>query len=683
MDTRRSLSDRLTQRASRAILLIGVAVALVIGALAYGGSPLVRRLDHAVLDGLMLATASGKTSRHTVVVDIDEVSLSAVGQWPWPRYRVAALLQRIAEQQPAAIGLDILFSEPDRSSLVNIRQTFRNDFGVELTFAGVPEGLTDNDGFLGYQIARTGTIASSYFYFDHVNTAPVQTRTGVVFDGRTDLLSLNQATGVLVNAPEIASQSRFGSFFNTQIDEDGLLRRFPLLIEHQGVVHPHLSLAAAMRSLGVVSGTVETGLNGLSLRIGSHRIPIDARGFSTLRFAGKPRLYDAIPAVEVLNGRFDPAALKGKIVLIGSSATGLNDIYPTAMDARFPGLKAQAAMVENILDDDVLRTPAWAPLAIFAACAVVGLLMSALFIVVAHVHSAVLGTAIALLAMACTSTALWTQADLFVSPAAPMLVAVVLFVSFFVVRFAIERQRAQARLRALENARQVTIESMASVAETRDPETGGHIKRTQHYVKAVAEELARRGHHAQLLTPDYINLLFLSAPLHDIGKVGVPDHILLKPGKLTPDELVIMKRHAEYGADIIRASSQHIEGDNFLVVAGEIAATHHERWDGTGYPKGLAGDAIPVAGRIMAIADIYDALISRRCYKEPFTHAHATQYLREQRGTIFDPLILDVFFAIEDTIQDIAARYKDEAEGEVRRPHETAPVLVPAITAAA
>ena len=164
------------------------------------------------------------------------------------------------------------------------------------------------------------------------------------------------------------------------------------------------------------------------------------------------------------------------------------------------------------------------------------------------------------------------------------------------------------------------------------------------------------------MTKEYIELLFISAPLHDIGKVGVPDHILLKPGKLTPPELEVMKQHAEFGRKIIFSSAQRIEGDNFLIVAGEIAATHHEKWDGTGYPLGLAGQDIPLSGRIMAVADIYDALISRRCYKEPFPHEMATNLMREARGTIFDPMILDAFFSIEDTIKEIAAQYSDEAE---------------------
>jgi response regulator RpfG family c-di-GMP phosphodiesterase len=272
------------------------------------------------------------------------------------------------------------------------------------------------------------------------------------------------------------------------------------------------------------------------------------------------------------------------------------------------------------------------------------------------------GSALVAAALLSASAALFAQAGLFVSAGAPLLVVAGLFIAFSVMRLAIERQRARVWLKQLENARQVTIESMASVAETRDPETGAHIKRTQNYVRAIAEE--RSGLHQQTLTREYIDLLFISAPLHDIGKVGVPDHILLKPGRLTPDEMEQMKQHAEFGRRVIHSTAQRIDGENFLAIAGDIAATHHEKWDGSGYPHGLAGTQIPLAGRIMAVADIYDALISRRCYKEPFPHPLATSMMKALRGETFDPDVLDAFFRIEGEIQDIAARFKDEAEAD-------------------
>lgn len=644
------------------MLAAGLGVAVCIGLLgAYGAGP-VARLDDLVLDAFVRHGANDAPVDDTVVVDIDDVSLSAVGQWPWPRYRVASLIQKLAAQQPAAIGLDILFPEPDRSSLNNIRQTFKRDFGVDVAFTGVPDGLLDNDGYLGFEIGQAGVVGSNYFYFDHTSPGQPRPRPGVTFDGRTDLLRLGEATGVLSNADGIASQTRVTGFVNNRLDDDGVLRRLPLLLRHDGAVQANLSLATTMRALGLSSGTIESDANGLSIRIGTHRIPIDEAGFATLRYDGRASHYRAIPAIDVLNGRFDRTGIRGGIVFIGSSAVGLNDVHNTAIDPRFPGLKIQAVMAQNIVADRFIRTPSWAPAAVVVECIVAGLAVAALFVLAGGVVPVVLGSAAVLASIAIVAIATFSRVGLFVSPAAPELVVGVLFVLFLVTRFAIEKRRALVWRQRLDNARQVTIESMASVAETRDPETGAHIKRTQHYVKAIAEQLQRSGLHTAVLTKEYVDLLFLSAPLHDIGKVGVPDHILLKPGRLTPAEFEVMKQHAEFGRKIISSSSRHIDGDNFLAIAGEIAATHHERWDGAGYPNGLAGEAIPLSGRIMAVADVYDALISRRCDKEPFSHELATSMMREARSTIFDPTVLAAFFEIEPAIRDIALAYGDDPE---------------------
>ena len=667
------LSNKMSRKSALSIFLVGLGASIIIGLLGFQQWIPITRLDNVFLDTFIKYSASDKPANNTIVIDIDDVSLSAVGQWPWPRYRVASLIQRIASQKPAAIGLDVLLPEPDRSSLVNVQKTFKRDFGVDVAFSGVPTGLLDNDGFLGYQISQTGVVGSNYFYFDHVSKADGPAKPGLWFEGRTDLLSLNVASGVLLNADAIASQTKVTGFVNNQLDEDGVLRRLPLLINHKGVIHANLSLATVMQSLGIFSASIDSDSNGLFIRVGSHRIPIDETGFATLRFDGKPRLYSALSAVDILNGNFRASDIKGKIVFIGSSAVGLHDMHNTALDPRFPGLKIQAVMAENILNDDLVRTPSWASSAIFVECVVVGALVSAMFVAASGVYLAFLGSLLATSMVLLLSVLSYVRAGLFVSPGAPLVVVVTLFVLFFVTRFTIEKRRAYVWHKQLENARQVTIESMASVAETRDPETGAHIKRTQHYVKAIAEQLKRSGEHPNILTKEYIDLLFLSAPLHDIGKVGVPDHILLKPSRLTPAEFEVMKQHAEFGRKIIFSTAQRIEGDNFLIIAGEIAATHHEKWDGTGYPHGLSGQDIPLSGRIMAVADIYDALISRRCYKEPFNHELATTLMRDARGTSFDPAVLDAFFRIENAIKEIAAKFSDEIEvisGSTALPHE-------------
>ncbi|MDO9023615.1 two-component system response regulator [Zwartia sp.] len=206
----------------------------------------------------------------------------------------------------------------------------------------------------------------------------------------------------------------------------------------------------------------------------------------------------------------------------------------------------------------------------------------------------------------------------------------------------------------------VTIMVMASLAETRDTDTGNHILRTQNYVKSLAQHLKSHPRFADYLTDSNINMLFKSAPLHDIGKVGIPDHILQKPGPLTAEEFEIMKTHTILGFDAITHAEQSLGIDvEFLTTAKEIARSHQEKWDGSGYPDGLAGDLIPISARLMALADVYDALISRRVYKEPMPHEKAILIIQEGRGKHFDPDVVDAFVEINEDFRLISQRYGD------------------------
>ncbi|SHG43546.1 two-component system response regulator [Massilia sp. CF038] len=221
-------------------------------------------------------------------------------------------------------------------------------------------------------------------------------------------------------------------------------------------------------------------------------------------------------------------------------------------------------------------------------------------------------------------------------------------------------QEVQRRTREVVAIQDVTIHAMASLAETRDNETGNHIRRTQHYVKVLANALRSHPRFAAYLDDATIALLFKSAPLHDIGKIGIPDRILLKPGRFTPEEFEVMRTHTTLGRDAIAHAEAQLGMDvEFLRLAKEIAYGHQEKWDGSGYPEGLAGDAIPISARLMAVADVYDALISRRVYKEGMPHAQAVQIILDGRGSHFDPDICDAFETCLPRFQDIAARFAD------------------------
>lgn len=220
-------------------------------------------------------------------------------------------------------------------------------------------------------------------------------------------------------------------------------------------------------------------------------------------------------------------------------------------------------------------------------------------------------------------------------------------------------QGLRQRTEEVQLTQDVTILTLASLAETRDNETGQHIIRTQHYVLALADDLKKLPKFRDYLDPISIHLLHKSAPLHDIGKVGIPDNILLKPGRLTTEEFEIMKLHTVYGRDSLLGAEARLGENSFLRFAREIAYTHHEKWDGSGYPEGLKGEDIPASGRLMALADVYDALISKRVYKEAFSHEKAREIISEGKGSHFDPDVVDAFYRLEEDFKRIAYENRD------------------------
>lgn len=201
-------------------------------------------------------------------------------------------------------------------------------------------------------------------------------------------------------------------------------------------------------------------------------------------------------------------------------------------------------------------------------------------------------------------------------------------------------------LKEVEKSHQDTIVHLAAAAEYKDEQTGAHILRMSNYSGVIAEALG--------LDRDEVNLIRKSSPMHDLGKIGIPDHVLLKPGKLTPDEWEVMKTHAEIGAEILGAGAS-----DYVNMGSIIALSHHEKWDGSGYPSGLSGEDIPLAGRICAVADVFDALTSKRPYKEAFSVEKSLEIMKQGRGTHFDPMMLDAFLDNMDTVLAIKAKYAD------------------------
>ena len=223
----------------------------------------------------------------------------------------------------------------------------------------------------------------------------------------------------------------------------------------------------------------------------------------------------------------------------------------------------------------------------------------------------------------------------------------------------------QQRTSQLKRSKDSILLVMGLVAEHRDPETGEHIQRTRAYVHVMAEALSKNPLYSDLIPPELVEIFSFAAPLHDIGKVGISDEILLKPGKLTENEFELMKHHAIGGEEIIIRAQQYLSEPELLNIARDIAGGHHEKWDGTGYPRGLKGESIPLPARIMAFADVYDALVSDRAYKPLYTHEAACNIIANDVGTHFDPNLYTVFKEVKEQFREIALKFRTEKEGTV------------------
>lgn len=249
----------------------------------------------------------------------------------------------------------------------------------------------------------------------------------------------------------------------------------------------------------------------------------------------------------------------------------------------------------------------------------------------------------------------------YISPALPLLSVTLSYLLLTGLDRVWERRRHAHWLHRRDAFQQRILQGLATAVEIRDPDTGGHVVRMQHYVRALTRQLYRSGVYTDVLTPEYRELLVHLCPLHDIGKAAVSDAILLKPGRLSEEEHEEMKRHVDYGQALLFAATGKVE-DEFFTLARDIIGSHHERWDGGGYPLGLRGEEIPLAGRIMALVDVYDALITKRCYKVAYSREQSRAILMKGRGTIFDPAIADAFREIEVEMWKISLSYSDTVD---------------------
>ncbi|MCJ7686916.1 MAG: response regulator [Desulfobacteraceae bacterium] len=226
------------------------------------------------------------------------------------------------------------------------------------------------------------------------------------------------------------------------------------------------------------------------------------------------------------------------------------------------------------------------------------------------------------------------------------------------------RIRAGQRISSFQT-RDIVIFSLARLVESRDSETGNHLERIRHYSKALTTGILELDNPPKEIDTLFLDNIFLTSPLHDVGKIGIPDYILLKPGRLDDKEFQIMKKHSVIGFNTLNEALEKYPKADYLRMSAEIALSHHEKFDGTGYPNGLKGEEIPLSARIVALADVYDALISRRIYKEAYQHDMAKSIIEKERGNHFDPIVVDAFLSLEDKFIEIAERFSKNQNGFV------------------
>lgn len=656
---------RRDRKNSRSILLYGIAFSVFLFFLSIVEPNFISFLNNKIYDTLLKSSPTGEPSTIPVIVTIDEKSLRQYGQWPWPRYRIAILLDKLRELGALSIGLDILFAEDDRTSVDMIRKGLLHDFGVDLKFAGLPEELRDNDKRLADTLSR-GTVVLGYQFLFEEDSGPDNcllhpihiNRIGPDNTGEDSVLFIT-ARNVSCNLRMLSQAVASSGFFNVSPDPDGILRRVPLIIEHKGRFYPSLSLATLMRALNMNEVFLKTGNGGEEfLYLNQTAIPLTSKGNMLIRFRGKGKTFDYFSASDILSDRVPKEKIQGKILFVGTSASGMREFKSTPFDPIFPGLEIHATVVDNILKKDFLSRPQWVP----GLESFIGLVLGVLSAVIlartgAGWSSLLLGT----FAVAFWQASLWVfrHEGIFISPVSPLMVLLCNFTLMTFLKSWHEEKRLRERTHQLAMVQEATIESMSSLVETRDPETGGHIKRTQNYVKLLAEYLKNQPRFSPILDDETIDLLCKSAPLHDIGKVGVSDKILLKPSGLTDKEFEGMKQHTVYGHDAILSAERKLGSTSFLRFAREITYTHHEKWDGSGYPEGLKGEQIPVAGRLMALADSYDALTSKRVYKSQISHEEAVQIIIEGKASHFDPDVVDAFLEVKENFRQIALKYAD------------------------
>ena len=630
----------MSPRHRRLLLLCGLLPTLAAAILSLYRPAFFANLEYSVYDTLVRWTPTRQPSGRVVIVDIDERSLAAVGQWPWRRDVISRLINNLRDRGAATVALDIMFPEPDR---------------YEGAGPSPDEVLSHTLGqgrvILGYGLLFESPTAAQDACVQHALGLPIIRGASVQTDDPFFL-----ATSAVCNLPGLTSAAEASGFLNAAPDPDGILRRAPLLMQYGDRVYPALSLAAvraatATRNLMLRVANVNTS----SLTLDGQGVPLDGKSNLLLRYRGAKRTFRYVSAVDVLRSQSDANEFRDKIVFVGTTALGTREVVATPLDTLFVGVEVQATVADNLLQRDFMYRPEHG--VTLETQIVIGLGTIAALIV------ARFGLLWGALAVSAFIIAVWTGTQSllatdggYFSPLYPTMGLLTGMASMTVAGLGVERRRAERASVEKATSQRLMVQTLLSLTGIRDEETGRHSRRTQKYTRVIAQELSKHPDFRQYLTPERVELMSSLAPLHDIGKVGVPDRVLNKPGQLTPEELAEMRRHPRYGRDVIENAERAagVRDDVALAVAKDIVYTHHEWWDGSGYPEGLRGTAIPIPGRVMAIVDVYDAILTRKLYQAPMSNEDAVAFIVKGKGSHFDPAVVDAFVKVSPALHQLS-----------------------------
>jgi len=639
--------DSVTDR--RLVLLGGVVPVIVVVILALYRPAFLRQFESSVYDAILRRVDTSPPSSRVTIVDIDERSLATIGQWPWRRDLVGRLIERLRDFGASTIAIDLIFAEPDRF------EAWPGAVGITGGDAiRTPTALTTADAYLAEALGHGGVVLGYALTFGEAAT----NRTGCVLhplnlaivqspdDGSHS--PLFRASSSICSLPTLAEAAGASGFLNTATDADGILRRAPLLIDVDGRVYPGLALAAVIASTGTRSLAMRmVNVNTTTLTLDGRIVPLDGRGNLLLHYRGGNKKFHYVSAADVLEGRLSAGSFQDQIVFIGATALGTGDAVATPFDTQFNGVELHATVADNLLQRDFIHRSEHAAAIETQATLAAGISVALLGAWLGLGWGGA-GTVVWLAVL--WGGAMWrlSSAGEFLSPLYPTLGLLAALSATTAAALLVERRRVHRAQHETTVSQHLMVQSLLSLTEARDAETGQHARRTQRYTQLLAEQLASHPRFRAYLTPERIGLLADLAPLHDIGKVAIPDRLLTKPGALTADEVAEMRNHPAYGLNVILQAEKRVgtRDDPILAMAKDIVYTHHERWDGTGYPRGLTDEQIPIPGRLVALVDVYDALVTRRVYRPPMSPEAALNLIVAGRGTLFDPAVVDAFMQV-------------------------------------